>query len=159
MEPVNSADVEAENEEDNAVYYRTMPRYPYLQEMKDKLLNSSPKAEMEDTTTETVELGETPVSIIKSAAGGVRARARPAAMDSASVPLATVDSIDSEADFVDGVDAALAVAGDTGGGHDTEQRPPAEPALCLSNRAVTPMLEGGGSVVARLNVDANGSGK
>ncbi|XP_043230787.1 proton channel OtopLc-like isoform X2 [Amphibalanus amphitrite] len=48
-----------------AVYYRTMPRYPYLQEMKDKLLNSSPKAEMEDTTTETVELGETPVSIIK----------------------------------------------------------------------------------------------
>ncbi|XP_043208165.1 proton channel OtopLc-like isoform X9 [Amphibalanus amphitrite] len=65
MEPVNSADVEAENEEDNAVYYRTMPRYPYLQEMKDKLLNSSPKAEMEDTTTETVELGETPVSIIK----------------------------------------------------------------------------------------------
>ncbi|XP_043208167.1 proton channel OtopLc-like isoform X10 [Amphibalanus amphitrite] len=80
-------------------------------------------------------------------------------MDSASVPLATVDSIDSEADFVDGVDAALAVAGDTGGGHDTEQRPPAEPALCLSNRAVTPMLEGGGSVVARLNVDANGSGK
>ena len=85
-------------------------------------------------------------------------------MDSASVPLATVDSIDSEADFVDGVDAALAVAGETGGGGGGgggggEERPPPEPPLCLSNRAITPMLEGGGSVVARLKADGDGSGK
>ena len=73
--------------------------------------------------------------------------------------LATVDSIDSEADFVDGVDAALAVAGETAGGDGDGEPPPAEPPLCLSNRAITPMLEGGGSVVARLKVDTDGSGK
>ena len=42
-----------------------MPRYPYLQEIKDKLLNSAPRAQMEDTTTETVELGEPAVAVIK----------------------------------------------------------------------------------------------
>ena len=88
-------------------------------------------------------------------------------MDSASVPLATVDSIDSEGDFVDGVDAALAVAGETGGGgggvgDGGERAPlatPAEPPLCLSNRAITPMLEGGGSVVVRLKEHTESSGK
>ena len=82
-------------------------------------------------------------------------------MDSASVPLATVDSIDSEGDFVDGVDAALAVAGGTAGaaGEDAPLAPLAEPPLCLSNRAITPMLEGGGSVVARLKADTESSGK
>ena len=80
-------------------------------------------------------------------------------MDSASVPLATVDSIDSEGDFVDGVDAALAVAGGTAGGEEAPLAPLAEPPLCLSNRAITPMLEGGGSVVARLKVDTESAGK